>query len=1330
MRRPFVEQARAIRFARGKASPTTLIAAATATVGYLCSPPSAYAQSSADGAIGFSQLHPLQEYRPLPPVSLPGYASSTQLGLQLIRPTAPATLQPHSVTDAIWIGLGNSPSWTNSANWSTNLVPDGTLAVARFRNISGGPIARLGNGSVTLNTLEMSDQLLSAVVAGTINLTGDANVLANGVNFDLPDSAILFSPADPSTGFASNNIGGAGSFGAVFAGTSGLNKTGDSHIQIESNQSYTGTTTISGGGKIISIVGDQAFGGSANPIVLNGGSILFASTDWSSSRTINVLDGGGNIHWVGSGREINFSGNITGTGSLQISGAFGLTGACTITTGQSFAGSLAIGLGTVSLSNDGAFASALAIRNAGTLLLNNQSSPTSINRLADAAPITMRGSALAARAGSSDYTETAGPVSLDGGTNFISAFSTEGAPTRLNLGALSRSSGAGVMFRGNDLGNPVGSGGNANIFISNGTSLLVKNLIPFAWANPSYDPFFSAVETPEHVLVSYDASAGVVPITNYNSDFSGSTVNTNVRLGSNTSLGSGSVAANALVLSAPANLQVVSGNPAIVLSGSGTLHVDSGAVLSAFAGFNNISMGIYNSLPGNQISANLDFGTREAVIMTPSALSISGAISGSGGLSKVGGRTAQFSGPSTYTGTTSLTGLVRFLGNVLADGTPGPFGISTTPIVLYGGNVTPVSGAGDISGSGFGQLAGANAASSTFNRPLEIRGDNALLRNFGTGTLVWGGSINLIEPQTILTFLSSTSITSGRMIVNGVISGPGRVENGTNTTTDFMSPNTFTGGFDLNGTVNVGSDQALSTGSVVFHSDGAAMLNALAGPRNLANKLVILAGTSGSLTLGGSNPLTLSGEINGRGGDYLLNVSNTATTTFSGPLTGGAFRKTGSGTLVVSGDNTFDSVMTVGNGSIAGGMVILRSNTATGTVIGSTFVFEGENTLALDGAAAAGGNLNIGEETLFLAGDGMANLGSLRNLSGNNVWGGIVRPSAAYDSNGSLTSQRASISVEPGTTLTIDSTIISSDPGVINGSGTVVFLGNSIGLRKLGAGTLVVGSDVIASSVGSNSFEWNGAVVTTGSLDIQGGTLMIKPGAGVGTIGHGRAITDVGSINIIGGSANPTAKLDLTDNAMVVDYTGASPLADVRAYIKKGQNGGDWLGNGITSSRAATSPNSGELHKTGIGYGEASSLHITSFLGDPVDSTTIVMRYTYIADADLDGDVDGVDIGIWATNFTGELGGIGNKAWTEGDWDYDGDVDGVDAGLWAQNFTGELGGNGLGSIVIDSPIAPQARAILQGMGITVVPEPQWLGLAGLLAAGRLLRRKSLNHKLL
>ena len=35
----------------------------------------------------------------------------------------------------------------------------------------------------------------------------------------------------------------------------------------------------------------------------------------------------------------------------------------------------------------------------------------------------------------------------------------------------------------------------------------------------------------------------------------------------------------------------------------------------------------------------------------------------------------------------------------------------------------------------------------------------------------------------------------------------------------------------------------------------------------------------------------------------------------------------------------------------------------------------------------------------------------------------------------------------------------------------------------------------------------------------------------------------------------------------------------------------------------------------------------------------MVIKYTLGGDADLDGDVDLDDVGIWSVNFTGELGG-------------------------------------------------------------------------------------------
>jgi hypothetical protein len=264
-------------------------------------------------------------------------------------------------------------------------------------------------------------------------------------------------------------------------------------------------------------------------------------------------------------------------------------------------------------------------------------------------------------------------------------------------------------------------------------------------------------------------------------------------------------------------------------------------------------------------------------------------------------------------------------------------------------------------------------------------------------------------------------------------------------------------------------------------------------------------------------------------------------------------------------------------------------------------------------------------------------------------------------------------------------TVISSDTGT-----GISFAGNLTGsgqtLTKTGAGTAQFQN------------------VRVGALNISQGSAKISAKGTANSAGGTSVVT---SLSISGG-----ASLDLTNNSMIVDYTGpvGTQVGDVRNHLKNARL--------ITSSGTAT---------TRIGYGDNAVLGKTTFAGQSVDTSSILIKFTYAGDADLDGDADGVDIGTWATNFTGELGGSGSAVWTQGDWDYDGDVDGVDAGLWAQAFTGELGGAGLGSLIVNDPnIAPGAAAILRGMGITVVPEPGTVGLLaglGVMAMNRRTRRR-------
>lgn len=184
------------------------------------------------------------------------------------------------------------------------------------------------------------------------------------------------------------------------------------------------------------------------------------------------------------------------------------------------------------------------------------------------------------------------------------------------------------------------------------------------------------------------------------------------------------------------------------------------------------------------------------------------------------------------------------------------------------------------------------------------------------------------------------------------------------------------------------------------------------------------------------------------------------------------------------------------------------------------------------------------------------------------------------------------------------------------------------------------------------------------------------------------------------------ATLDVTDNSMIVAYTGASPLATVASNVQSGYAGGAWTGSGIISSIADFVPGS-----FGVGYAEASSIFTTFpavFAGEPVDSTSILLAYTLYGDSNLSGNVDSNDFNRLAISF-----GASAKFWQDGDFNYDGTVNSDDFNLLAVNFGLSAGADG---VVDPSDWAALAAA---------VPEP---GLAtGALTAVLCLWRRRRHH---
>jgi hypothetical protein len=220
--------------------------------------------------------------------------------------------------------------------------------------------------------------------------------------------------------------------------------------------------------------------------------------------------------------------------------------------------------------------------------------------------------------------------------------------------------------------------------------------------------------------------------------------------------------------------------------------------------------------------------------------------------------------------------------------------------------------------------------------------------------------------------------------------------------------------------------------------------------------------------------------------------------------------------------------------------------------------------------------------------------------------------------------------------------------------------------------------------------------VRAAQLNLNGGTVAIAPnGTSAGT-------SVLGVLTISGGAAS-TAKLDLSNNAAIIDYDEASPVSAVHQQIISGRGGPglgkSWNGNGITSSAAAAA-NASDANSRSIGYAENIALPLgayTTFRGQPVDDTSLLIAFTRTGDANLDGVVNDDDVTIVSATYAP---GVAQPHWALGDFDYNGFVDDDDVTL-------------LGAFY-DPSAAPLAST---ASDVAAVPEPStWMLLVGGLAA--------------
>src|SRR4029079_16071779 len=119
---------------------------------------------------------------------------------------------------------------------------------------------------------------------------------------------------------------------------------------------------------------------------------------------------------------------------------------------------------------------------------------------------------------------------------------------------------------------------------------------------------------------------------------------------------------------------------------------------------------------------------------------------------------------------------------------------------------------------------------------------------------------------------------------------------------------------------------------------------------------------------------------------------------------------------------------------------------------------------------------------------------------------------------------------------------------------------------------------------------------------------------------NGTANLAAGTSVVTSLSIAPGAVLRLTNTRALNNYPGAvgTLVNDVRQHLANGRL--------ISSSATGT---------TGLGYADNAVLSPvkTTFPGQTVDASSLLIKFTYFGDSNLDGQVDVGDLGILATNW-------------------------------------------------------------------------------------------------
>jgi len=376
-------------------------------------------------------------------------------------------------------------------------------------------------------------------------------------------------------------------------------------------------------------------------------------------------------------------------------------------------------------------------------------------------------------------------------------------------------------------------------------------------------------------------------------------------------------------------LGVVISNP------GGLVTINSGSTLSIYSSGIDMSASTQSFTMNNAVALAAN---QSWTVNTSRTLTASGVVSGSYGITKAGAGTLTLSGTNTFTGgLTHNAGTLNINAAAALGTTAGTYTVaaSTTLDNTSGGSIT------------------------TSNYPMTINGSFTF-----TGT----NSLNLGTAAKTLGASPTITVSANTLTIGGAISGSYGITKAGSGTLALTGTNTFTGGVTHNaGTLNIGAAAALGTTAGTFTLAASTTIdNTSGGSLTTSNYPMTI---NGSFTFTGTNDLNLGTGAKALGATPTITVS--ANTLTLGGVISGAYgiTKVGSGTLALSGANTYSGTTTITAGTVQLNAAGVISNSSNVVMNGGTL-----STGSTSGYSETVGTLTLSANSTIALGTGSHNL--------------------------------------------------------------------------------------------------------------------------------------------------------------------------------------------------------------------------------------------------------------------------------------------------------------------------------------------------------------------